>query len=95
MALLLASLTQRQELRLVSNRGKDANLIGFKVLLDSEGIVVTEMSGVPLPELGKLLRPEEMEIIRNIVNFTKPKLERLHGEIEAELNALNHVAVGE
>ena len=79
----------------MNNKGKGANLIGFKVLIDSEGIVVTEMSGVPLPELGKLLRPEEMEIIRNIVNFTKPKLERLHGEIEAELNALNHVAVGE
>jgi hypothetical protein len=77
-----------------SSKGKEANIIGFKVVLDSEGIVVTEMSGVPLPELGKLLRPEEMAIIRNIVNFTKPKLEKLHGEIEAELNALNHVAVG-
>ena len=73
------------------NKGKEANIIGFKVLINCEGVVVTEMSGIPLSDLNKVFKGDELLIIRNIVQLTKPKLEALHKFLEDELNALNHM----
>ena len=72
------------------NKGKEANIIGFKVLINCEGIVVTEMSGIPASDLNQVFKGDELLIIRNIVHLTKPKLEALHKFLEDELNALNH-----
>jgi len=74
------------------NKGKEANIIGFKVLINCEGVVVTEMSGIPLSDLNKVFKGDELLIIRNIVQLTKQKLEPLHKYLEDELNALNHGA---
>ncbi len=73
------------------NKGKEANIIGFKVLINCEGIVVTEMSGIPEKDLHLAFKDDELLIIRNIVQLTKPKLEALHKFLEDELNALNHM----
>ena len=73
-----------------SFKGKEANIIGFKVLINCEGNVVTEMSGIAEKDLHLAFKGEELEIIRNIVHLTKPKLEELHDFLERELNALNH-----
>jgi len=48
------------------------------------------MSGIAEKDLHLAFKGEELEIIRNIVQLTKPKLEELHGFLERELNALNH-----
>ena len=71
-------------------KGKEANIIGFKVLINCEGVVVTEMSGIPLSDLNKVFKGDELLIIRNIVQLTKQKLEPIHAYLEAELSALNH-----
>ena len=73
------------------NKGKEANIIGFKVLINCEGVVVTEMSGIPESDLNQVFKGDELLIIRNIVQLTKPKLEVLHKFLEDELNALNHM----
>ena len=72
------------------NRGKEANIIGFKILINCEGVVVTEMSGIPESDLNKVFKGDDLLIIRNIVQLMKPKLEAFHPFLEDELNALNH-----
>ena len=72
------------------NKGKEANIIGFKVLINCEGVVVTEMSGIPESDLNQVFKGNELLIIRNIVQLMKPKLEVFHEFLENELNALNH-----
>ena len=71
-------------------QGKEANIIGFKVLINCEGVVVTEMSGISYEDLSTVFKDEELSIIRNIVQLTKQKLEPIHAYLEAELSALNH-----
>ena len=72
-------------------RFKEGNIISFKILVNSEGHVVTEMSGIPEKDLHKAFKDDELSIIRNIVQLTKPKLEEMHEFLESELSALNHV----
>tara|TARA_R110002050_G_scaffold3047_2_gene16162 strand:- start:657 stop:893 length:237 start_codon:yes stop_codon:yes gene_type:complete len=72
-------------------RFKEGNIISFKILVNSEGHVVTEMSGIPEKDLHKAFKDDELSIIRNIVQLTKPKLEKMHEFLESELSALNHV----
>jgi len=72
------------------NKGKEANIIGFKVLINCEGVVVTEMSGIPESDLNQVFKGDQLLIIRNIVHLMKQKLEPLHAFLENELNALNH-----
>ena len=72
------------------NKGKEANIIGFKVLINCEGVVVTEMSGIPDNDLNKVFKGDDLLIMRNIVQLMKQKLEPLHQFLENELSALNH-----
>ena len=74
-----------------SSKTREANIISFKILVNCEGIVVTEMSGIPVHELSKVFKDHELTTMRNIVNLTKPKLEEIHAYLEEELSALNHV----
>ena len=71
-------------------KGKEANIIGFKVLINCEGVVVTEMSGIPDNDLNKVFKGDDLLIMRNIVQLMKQKLEPLHQFLENELSALNH-----
>ncbi len=70
---------------------KEANILGFKIVINSEGVVVTEMSGIPEKDLHKVFKDDELELMRKIITLAKPKLEEIHNYLEAELSALNHV----
>ena len=69
---------------------REANILGFSILVNQKGHVVTEMSGIADKDLHLAFKGEELEIIRNIVHLTKPKLEELHDFLERELSAMNH-----
>ncbi len=72
-------------------KSKEANVLGFKILINSDGHVVTEMSGIPEKDMHKAFKDDELELMRKIVLLTKPKLEKIHEFLESELSALNHV----
>ena len=76
-----------------SSKTREANIISFKVLVNCEGVVVTELSGIPVHELFKVFKGHELSTMRNIVNLTKPKLEEIHAYLEEELSALNHTTI--
>ena len=69
---------------------REANILGFSILVNQKGHVVTEMSGIPEGDLNKVFSGDELLIMKNIIQLTKPKLEELHDFLERELNALNH-----
>ena len=72
-------------------KSKEANVLGFKILINSDGHVVTEMSGIPEKDMHKAFKDDELELMRKIGLLTKPKLEKIHEFLESELSALNHV----
>jgi len=69
---------------------KDGNLISFKVLINSEGNIVTEMSGIPINDLDKIFKDDELSLIKTIILLTQLKLEPIHEYLSEELSALNH-----
>ena len=40
---------------------KEGNIISFKILVNSDGHVVTEMSGIPEKDLHKIFKDDELE----------------------------------
>jgi|TARA_E500000081_G_scaffold155504_1_gene196969 hypothetical protein len=69
---------------------KEGNLIGFKVVVNSSGIVMTEMSGVPEEDLHKVFKGDDLQLMRKLLKLCSEKLEPLHSYLELELEALNH-----
>jgi len=76
--------------KLFKKEGKEANIVGFRVLINCEGVVVTEISGIPDADLPTVFKGSELLMMRNIVKLTKQKVEPLHAFLEEELDALNH-----
>tara|TARA_B110000858_G_scaffold168716_1_gene197364 strand:- start:270 stop:494 length:225 start_codon:yes stop_codon:yes gene_type:complete len=69
-------------------KSSEANIISFSVLINTEGDVVTELSGIPDKDLSKVFSHEDAILMRQIIRFAKTKLEDLHEDIEAELQAI-------
>ena len=69
---------------------KEANLISFKVLINSKGQVVTELSGLPEEKIDQVFKTKhDKTIMRKIIKESKVKLEKMHSYLEGELEALN------
>lgn len=69
---------------------REANIIGFKVLVNCDGVIITEMSGISESDLSKVFKGVELSTLRSIVRLANQKLEGIHEFLEAELSALNH-----
>ena len=69
---------------------KEANLISFKVLINSKGQVVTELSGLPEEKIDQVFKTkDDKTMMRIIIKESKVKLEKMHSYLEGELEALN------
>ena len=68
---------------------KEGNILSFKILLDSKGNLVTELSGIPETEISKIFKEEEEQVLINkIIKEGLVKLATLHEYLEKELQAL-------
>ena len=68
---------------------KEGNILSFKILLDTKGNLVTELSGIPETEISKIFKEEEEQVIINkIIKEGLVKLATLHEYLEKELQAL-------
>jgi|TARA_R100001244_G_scaffold131571_2_gene104981 hypothetical protein len=74
----------------VRSSSREANIIGFKVLVNCDGVIITEMSGISESDLSKVFKGIELSTLRSIVRLANQKLEGIHEFLEAELSALNH-----
>ena len=69
---------------------KEGNLLSFKILVDSKGNVITELSGVPEKDISKIFKEKEARtLINKIVKEGLVKLGTLHEYLEKELQALS------
>lgn len=69
----------------------EANIISFRVLIDSSGTIITELSSVPENHLSRVFKDNELNVMKKLVSIAKPKLEDMHYYLEKELKSLNHV----
>ena len=68
---------------------KDGNILSFKIMIDSTGTLVTELSQLPEEAVSKIFVEDDDKIlIRKVIREGLLKLENLHGYLEKELQAL-------
>jgi|TARA_R110002110_G_scaffold178965_1_gene384258 hypothetical protein len=68
-------------------KAKEANLISWKLVIDSNNKLVTEMSSFPEKEIHRFQKEDRL-VILNAIKEAKIALEPLHKKIEAQLNAV-------
>tara|TARA_R100000234_G_C4874188_1_gene124581 strand:- start:115 stop:348 length:234 start_codon:yes stop_codon:yes gene_type:complete len=66
----------------------EANLISFKVLLNRDNQLITEMSMLPEKHIDRLFHVDEAWIIRSVIRKSKDKLFNMHDYLQGELQAL-------
>ena len=68
---------------------REGNILSFKILVDSKGMLITELSGLPESEVKKVFDTEnDRAIIQKILKEWLLKLETLHDYLEKEIQAL-------
>jgi len=72
----------------MAKQNREGNLISFKVLLTSEGNLVTELSGIPLDKIDNVFSKDDRKIIKTLVEQAQIKLEPLHLYLQREIQAL-------
>ena len=66
----------------------EANLISFKVLLNRNNQLITELSMLPEKHIDEIFHHDERWIVRNVIRNSKTKLITLHDYLQNELRAL-------
>jgi|TARA_B100000427_G_C15107281_1_gene419892 hypothetical protein len=67
----------------------EGNILSFKIMIDSKGTLVTELSQLPEEAVSKIFAEDDDKIlIRKVIREGLLKLENLHGYLEKELQAL-------
>tara|TARA_R110002020_G_scaffold188204_1_gene386875 strand:+ start:3064 stop:3276 length:213 start_codon:yes stop_codon:yes gene_type:complete len=68
---------------------KEGNILSFKIMIDSTGTLVTELSKLPEEAVSIIFTEDDDKIlIRKVIREGLLKLENLHGFLEKELQAL-------
>tara|TARA_R110001583_G_scaffold192958_1_gene360251 strand:+ start:1283 stop:1492 length:210 start_codon:yes stop_codon:yes gene_type:complete len=67
----------------------EANIISFKVVVNSKGVLMTEYSKLPMEKIAAVFNSEDIPLIKKIVNEVALKVEDLHENLEKELEVLN------
>lgn len=65
----------------------EAKLLSYTLFYDKTGKLVTERTSTDITELKKFLTVEEFATLDTIIREATIKLDKIHNEIEAHLNA--------
>jgi hypothetical protein len=68
-------------------KASEANLISWKLVIDSDNKLVTELSSFPEEEIGRFQKEDRLVILKAIQE-AKLALEPLHKKIEIQLDAV-------
>jgi len=71
----------------MKTKRKEAVLLGYKLLYDKTGKLITERVSTDIKELQKFMTQTEYSTLHTIVREATTKLDEIHGHIEANLNA--------
>lgn len=71
---------------------KMGTVIGFKIGIDGSGVLCTEYSRLPDEDIPKIFKDSaDAQLIRVVIREALRRFEKLHEEIEAELDAIRKV----
>ena len=71
---------------------KDATIIGFRVLIDSDGLFVTEATEFPDEHISKVFRDKDTQIlVRAAIKSFKEQTGDMHSKLEADIDAINKI----
>lgn len=74
---------------MASNK-QEGNLIGFRIFFNSKGVMMTELSQLPVQDINKVFKTtEDKQIVKTVLQKTHKVLASLHEDLEKELDALN------
>lgn len=71
----------------MSMNKQEAVLLGYKVLYNREGKLITERISTDIKELKPYLNKQEYATLLTVVREGTVKLDEIHNHIEANLNA--------
>jgi hypothetical protein len=72
------------------SKDKEGNLIGFRIFFNSKGVMMTELSQLPMQDIDKVFKTtEDKQIVKTVIQETHKVLAGLHEDLEKELDALN------
>jgi hypothetical protein len=69
------------------NKRTEAKLLGYNLFYDRTGKLVTERTSTDISALKKFLSAEEFNTLTVVLREATTKLDTIHNEIEAHLNA--------
>tara|TARA_R100000388_G_C7199082_1_gene137537 strand:+ start:121 stop:342 length:222 start_codon:yes stop_codon:yes gene_type:complete len=71
---------------------KEGTLIGFRIIIDSDGVLMTEQTELPDEHISKIFREEESQIlVRAAIRSFKEITGDMHSKLETEIDAINRV----
>ena len=70
-------------------KAKEANILSYRILFDTKGQLVTEVSGLPIEDANKVFKGTDLKIIQTIIREGRQRIFNIHNELEAELDSLN------
>ena len=74
----------------MNKKSKEANIISFKILVDTEGKIISEISNLPRIEAKRFFRGHDLKLIETLIDSGLVKFGKLQYQMQNELNALNN-----
>ena len=66
---------------------EEAKLLGYTLLYNRAGQLITERTSVDIRKLKKYFTDEEYSLLKSVIREGKVELDSIHNKIEANLNA--------
>ena len=71
-------------------RPVDATIIGFRIIIDSDGVLMTEQTELPDEHISKVFKEEGSQVlVRAAIRSFKEISGDMHSQIETEIDAIN------
>ena len=71
----------------MKTKRKEATLMGYKLLYNRSGKLITERTSTDITELKPYFSKEEYATLQTLIRETTVKLDEIHNYVEANLNA--------
>ena len=71
----------------MNKKKTEATLVGYRVLFDKKGNLITERTSTDLKYLKSTLSRRDYNLIRTIIHETTVRLNDIHNQIEVALDA--------
>ena len=72
------------------DNNQEANILSYRILFDTSGKLVREISGLPYEHADKIFSGHDLRVIQTIIREGRTKIDKIHHHIENEINALKN-----